>query len=148
MLHVDGEGMADPPYPRLFPENLVNHNDGPPMYNLRATFNGTVAGPPGYAVDEAAWGGLGDSFDWRSVESATNRVPPPPQQTPPARAMPAYAASLPSGDPRTLRERGCASDACWRCARSLGARHPPSSTQQSSAQRSVHRCPAPPACTL
>ena len=71
---LTGQGLADPPYPRLFPENLVNHNDGPPMYNLRAKFEGFLAGPAGYAVEESVWGAVGDNFDWKATDDALSAV--------------------------------------------------------------------------
>ena len=48
LVHINGEGMAEPPYVRLFPQNLVNHNDGPRFYNLRASFEGRLRVPDAY----------------------------------------------------------------------------------------------------
>lgn len=36
VVHINGEGMKDPAVPRPFPANLVNFNEGPDIYNLRA----------------------------------------------------------------------------------------------------------------
>ena len=36
LVHVDGEGRAEPAEPRLFPQNLMDRQeDGPPLYNVR-----------------------------------------------------------------------------------------------------------------
>ena len=44
MVHVDGEGLAEPAVPRLFPQNLVTMMDGPMVYNLRFRgFTGSLA---------------------------------------------------------------------------------------------------------
>ena len=45
LVHIAGEGLADPPIPRPFPANLVNFNDGPAIYNLRAPFEGALHAP-------------------------------------------------------------------------------------------------------
>ena len=43
VVHVSGEGMKDPAYPRLYPLNLAGYSDGPMVYNARATgFSGTL----------------------------------------------------------------------------------------------------------
>lgn len=54
LVHVDGEGMGEPPYSRLYPQNLVNHNDGPAFYNVKAIFEGDqrLRVPEEYLQDE------------------------------------------------------------------------------------------------
>lgn len=37
-IHIDGEGMRDPPEPRQSPAQLSGWNDGPPYYNLRVRY--------------------------------------------------------------------------------------------------------------
>ena len=65
LIHIDGEGMADPPYTRLFPQNLVNHNDGPRFFNLKVQgLTGALHVPAPYLRDRAD--DL-DSFHMRSA---------------------------------------------------------------------------------
>jgi hypothetical protein len=45
VVHVDGEGGADPPSPRLAPANLVQFKDGPPVWNLAARVSGALYVP-------------------------------------------------------------------------------------------------------
>ena len=45
VVHVDGEGGADPPSPRLAPANLVQFKDGPPVWNLAARVPGALYVP-------------------------------------------------------------------------------------------------------
>jgi hypothetical protein len=61
VVHINGEGMADPPTPRLFPINLMTKQDGPLLYNIRArNFTGRRAAGRAravrcYAGADAAW---------------------------------------------------------------------------------------------
>lgn len=69
VVHIDGEGRAEPPFPRLFPKNLATETDGPRVFNMRAIFPGVLHTPAGYAT---APGETGDAYDW---QSATDAVP-------------------------------------------------------------------------
>lgn len=59
LIHVNGEGMADPDPPRHSPAQLSSWNDGPTYYNVRAEFTGKLHLPDWYVVDafEAPFGG-------------------------------------------------------------------------------------------
>lgn len=46
VAHIDGEGMEDPKIPRPFPNNLVNFNEGPTIYNLRTKCARIAAAQP------------------------------------------------------------------------------------------------------
>ena len=45
VVHVAGEGGAEPPEARLAPANLVQHKDGPPVWNLPARVPGALHVP-------------------------------------------------------------------------------------------------------
>ncbi len=78
VVHVDGEGMGEPPMPRLHPINLMAHQDGPRLFNLRADgFPGRLRVPARYVRGDPD--APGDAFDLRSAAR-------------PAFAMPAGAA--------------------------------------------------------
>ena len=67
VVHINGEGMADPSSPRLFPFNLVNKQDGPDIYNLPVEgFKGKLRIPSSYLSDPTSFL---DSYALRSASS-------------------------------------------------------------------------------
>ena len=60
-----GEGLKDPETPRLFPFNLVNKQDGPPIYNIMVEgFKGRLHIPSSYLWDPTHFL---DSFNMRAA---------------------------------------------------------------------------------
>jgi len=68
VIHVDGEGLRDPPKPKHFPENLWpadgSKGDGPYVYNLGATFPGKLRAPEEYAAPD-------ETLLWDTADAVT-----------------------------------------------------------------------------
>ena len=45
VVHINGQGLADPPEPRLAPQNLAQYKDGPEVWNLQARVPGALHVP-------------------------------------------------------------------------------------------------------
>ena len=73
VVHIAGEGLADPPVPRPFPANLVNFNDGPPIYNLRAPVEGHLHAADWYVSPSSLAGS--DAYAPHSAQGIPPRRP-------------------------------------------------------------------------
>jgi hypothetical protein len=74
LVHVDGEGMHDPPTPRLFPINLMTKQDGPVLYNIPVRgFTGRLRAPAAYVRDTPD--ARGDAYDLGEAARPRMSVP-------------------------------------------------------------------------
>ena len=78
IVHVDGQGLADPPFHRLHPIFLQEYSDGPVFYNLRPRFGGLLHAGEGYLRSRD----LAADTDPLSLGSATYARQWPAQQPP------------------------------------------------------------------
>ncbi len=82
VVHINGEGMTDPPEPRLAPRNLVTDQDGPVVWNLAARVPGALVVPAlPESPDDSTWeddGGDGfqsaNSAWWPDAQTDTSAL--------------------------------------------------------------------------